>query len=85
MILLPIALLDHLTLCVHCSPLSHYYKFVENSVIDLTYFILSEQVLDDTSSVRASLRKRLTADDPDLTTDEQLRIKEFLEACPDED
>ncbi|KAG4997921.1 hypothetical protein JHK82_028697 [Glycine max] len=43
------------------------------------------QVLDDTSSVRASLRKRLTADDPDLTTDEQLRIKEFLEACPDED
>ncbi|RDX66325.1 SEC12-like protein 1 [Mucuna pruriens] len=43
------------------------------------------QVLDDTSSARASLRKRLTGDDPDLTTDERLRIKEFLEASPDED
>lgn len=58
---------------------------MENSVIDLTYFILSEQVLDDTNRVRASLRERLTGDDPDLTTDERLRIKEFLEACPDED
>ncbi|XP_020222556.1 phosphoglucan phosphatase DSP4, amyloplastic [Cajanus cajan] len=43
------------------------------------------QVLDDSSSVRASLRERLTSDDPDLTKDERLRIKEFLEACPDED
>ncbi|KAL2949463.1 hypothetical protein AAZX31_20G177200 [Glycine max] len=43
------------------------------------------QVLDDTNRVRASLRERLTGDDPDLTTDERLRIKEFLEACPDED
>ncbi|KAK7343930.1 hypothetical protein VNO77_13062 [Canavalia gladiata] len=42
------------------------------------------QVLDDTSSVRASLWERLAGDDPDLTKGERLRIKEFLEACPDE-
>ncbi|XP_027365397.1 phosphoglucan phosphatase DSP4, amyloplastic isoform X2 [Abrus precatorius] len=42
------------------------------------------QVLDS-SSVRASLWERLTGDDPDLTKDERLRIKEFFEACPDED
>ncbi|XP_061353421.1 phosphoglucan phosphatase DSP4, amyloplastic [Gastrolobium bilobum] len=43
------------------------------------------QVIDDPNSVRASLRERLTGDDPDLTKDERLRIKEFFEACPDED
>ncbi|CAJ1976644.1 unnamed protein product [Sphenostylis stenocarpa] len=41
-------------------------------------------VLDDSSSDRVSLRERFASDDPDLTADERLRIKEFLEACPDE-
>ncbi|MED6108880.1 Phosphoglucan phosphatase DSP4, chloroplastic [Stylosanthes scabra] len=41
-------------------------------------------VLEDPSSVRASLRERLTGDDPDLTKDERLRIREFLESYPDE-
>ncbi|KAK7391493.1 hypothetical protein VNO78_19909 [Psophocarpus tetragonolobus] len=43
------------------------------------------QVLDNTNSVRASLRERLTGDDPDLTKEERLRIKEFLETFPNED
>ncbi|XP_057424985.1 phosphoglucan phosphatase DSP4, amyloplastic isoform X2 [Lotus japonicus] len=43
------------------------------------------QVLDGTNGANASLRERLTGDDPDLIKDERLRIKEFLEAFPDED
>ncbi|XP_027936912.1 phosphoglucan phosphatase DSP4, amyloplastic isoform X1 [Vigna unguiculata] len=43
------------------------------------------QVLDNSSSDRVSLRQRFSSDDPDLTAEERLRIKEFLEACPDED
>lgn len=43
------------------------------------------QVLDNSSSGRVSLRERFSSDDPDLTPEERLRIKEFLEACPDED
>ncbi|XP_004496155.1 phosphoglucan phosphatase DSP4, amyloplastic isoform X2 [Cicer arietinum] len=43
------------------------------------------EVLDDADGDRAFLRERLTADDPDLTKDERIRIKEFLETCPDED
>ena len=55
------------------------------SILDFTYCILHEQVLDDPSSVRVSLRERLTGDDPDLTKDERLRIRVFLEAYPDDE
>ncbi|KAB1218985.1 Phosphoglucan phosphatase DSP4, amyloplastic [Morella rubra] len=42
------------------------------------------QVLDDnTDSVSAVIRKRLTSDDPDLTKEERLKIRQFLEAFPD--
>lgn len=42
------------------------------------------QVLDDnTDSVSAVVRKRLTSDDPDLTKEERLKIRQFLEAFPD--
>lgn len=34
---------------------------------------------DDPDSENAKLRKRLTGDDPDLTADERLRIRQFLE------
>ncbi|XP_030451147.1 phosphoglucan phosphatase DSP4, amyloplastic isoform X2 [Syzygium oleosum] len=40
---------------------------------------------DDHSSVGAALRSRLAADDPDLTKDERLQIRQFLEAYPDEE
>ncbi|ESW16300.1 hypothetical protein PHAVU_007G145000 [Phaseolus vulgaris] len=43
------------------------------------------QVRDNSSSDRVSLRERFSSDDPDLTTEERVRIKEFLEACSDED
>ncbi|KAI4352647.1 hypothetical protein L6164_006878 [Bauhinia variegata] len=43
------------------------------------------QVLEDPSSVRASLRKRLTGDDPDLPKEERLIIRRFLEDCPDDE
>ncbi|XP_054818281.1 phosphoglucan phosphatase DSP4, amyloplastic [Prosopis cineraria] len=43
------------------------------------------QVIDDTDSVDASLRKRLMGDDPDLTKDERLTIRQFLEALTDEE
>ncbi|KAJ7974971.1 Phosphoglucan phosphatase [Quillaja saponaria] len=43
------------------------------------------QVLDDDrNSADATLWNRLTGDDPDLTKDERLRIREFLETYPDE-
>ncbi|KAL6130336.1 hypothetical protein ACLB2K_068716 [Fragaria x ananassa] len=41
-----------------------------------------EIVEDDANSPNAIIRKRLTGDDPDLTTDERLKIRQFLEACP---
>lgn len=44
------------------------------------------QVLgDDHGSDSAALRNRLSADDPDLTKDERLQIRRFLEAYPDEE
>ncbi|XP_022945467.1 phosphoglucan phosphatase DSP4, amyloplastic-like isoform X2 [Cucurbita moschata] len=39
---------------------------------------------DDPSSERAIVRGRLTGDDPELTNEERSKIKQFLEACPDE-
>lgn len=39
---------------------------------------------DDLSSVNATIRKRLTSDDPDLTTDERLKIRQLLDAYSDE-
>ncbi|MCI29231.1 phosphoglucan phosphatase DSP4 chloroplastic-like, partial [Trifolium medium] len=42
-------------------------------------------VIDDADGDRASLRDRVTGDDPDLTKDERIKIIEFLEAFPDED
>jgi hypothetical protein len=38
---------------------------------------------DDAESLRANLWKRLTSDDPDLTKNERLKIRQFLEALPD--
>ncbi|KAI9124386.1 hypothetical protein K1719_004308 [Acacia pycnantha] len=43
------------------------------------------QVIDEVDVADASLRKRLIGDDPDLTKDERLRTRQFLEALPDED
>lgn len=40
---------------------------------------------DDHGSDSAALRNRLNADDPDLTKDERLQIRRFLEAYPDEE
>uniref|UniRef100_A0A5B7CFY1 Dual specificity protein phosphatase 4 n=1 Tax=Davidia involucrata TaxID=16924 RepID=A0A5B7CFY1_DAVIN len=41
------------------------------------------QVLDnDPDSFNATLRKRLTGDDPLLMNNDRLKIREFLEACP---
>lgn len=44
------------------------------------------QVVDaeDPSSDRALLRGRVTGDDPELKTEERSKIREFLDACPDE-
>ncbi|KAK6136145.1 hypothetical protein DH2020_030118 [Rehmannia glutinosa] len=40
---------------------------------------------DNPSSISAAIRSRLTGDDPDLSTNERLIIRQFLETCPDED
>lgn len=42
-------------------------------------------VEDDPNSTNATLRKRLTGDDPDLTTAERLKIRQFLEAHPSDE
>lgn len=48
--------------------------------------LLFNQVLaDNTDSISAEIRKRLTGDDPDLTADERLKIRQFLETFPDDD
>lgn len=44
------------------------------------------QISDDNpDGFNAALRKRLTANDPDLTKNERLIIRQFLEACPDDE
>lgn len=49
-------------------------------------FTTCQQVLDDNpDSISAAVRNRITSDDPDLTSDERLIIREFLEAYPDEE
>ncbi|KAK9283915.1 hypothetical protein L1049_012170 [Liquidambar formosana] len=40
---------------------------------------------DDPNSTDAAVQKRLTSDDPYLTKDERLKIRQFLEACPDDE
>ncbi|CAM8970808.1 unnamed protein product [Rhodiola kirilowii] len=40
---------------------------------------------DERTSSSAALRTRLMGDDPDLTKDERVQIREFLEAFPDEE
>ncbi|CAN1328524.1 Phosphoglucan phosphatase DSP4, amyloplastic [Linum perenne] len=43
------------------------------------------EVIDEGDSDRAELRKRVLSDDPYLTRAERLKIREFLEAQPDEE
>ncbi|XP_059628392.1 phosphoglucan phosphatase DSP4, amyloplastic isoform X1 [Cornus florida] len=40
---------------------------------------------DDPNSINAVLRERLTGDDPALTKDERLKIRQFLEGCSDDE
>ena len=40
---------------------------------------------DDPNSITAGLRKKLTSDDPDLTTHERLQIRQVLEAYPQDE
>ncbi|XVE99170.1 hypothetical protein REPUB_Repub03eG0174200 [Reevesia pubescens] len=40
---------------------------------------------NDPNNVNAAVRKRLTSEDPDLTKEERSKIRQFLEACPDEE
>ncbi|OMP07014.1 hypothetical protein COLO4_07701 [Corchorus olitorius] len=40
---------------------------------------------NDPSSVNATVRQRLTSEDPDLTKEERLKIRQFLEAYSDEE
>ncbi|XP_050210145.1 phosphoglucan phosphatase DSP4, amyloplastic [Mercurialis annua] len=43
------------------------------------------QVLsDDTDSISTAIRTRLTGEDPNLTSDERLKIREFLETSPED-
>ncbi|CAL9005930.1 unnamed protein product [Prunus brigantina] len=39
-------------------------------------------VEDDPNSTSAAIRKRLTGEDPSLTTEERRKIRQFLETCP---
>ncbi|WCJ19218.1 Phosphoglucan phosphatase DSP4 amyloplastic [Euphorbia peplus] len=42
-------------------------------------------VADGTDSTSAAVRKRLTDEDAALTTEEQIKVREFLETCPDDE
>ncbi|XP_007010098.2 PREDICTED: phosphoglucan phosphatase DSP4, amyloplastic isoform X1 [Theobroma cacao] len=42
-------------------------------------------VNNDPSSVNGAVRKRLTSEDPDLRKEERLKIRQFLEAYPEEE
>ncbi|KAK8494990.1 hypothetical protein V6N11_049869 [Hibiscus sabdariffa] len=42
-------------------------------------------VNSDPTSGYGAVRKRLTSDDPDLTNEERMKIRQFLESCPDEE
>ncbi|CAB4269127.1 unnamed protein product [Prunus armeniaca] len=39
-------------------------------------------VEDDPNGISAAIRKRLTGEDPSLTTEERRKIRQFLETCP---
>ncbi|CAN6542093.1 unnamed protein product [Malus baccata var. baccata] len=53
------------------------------------FFSLAELLLqvveDDPNSESAAIRKRMTGDDPHLTTEERLKIRRFLESCPSDE
>lgn len=54
--------------------------------IVLCGLLLNAQVTDDDpNSITAGLRKKLTSDDPDLTTHERLQIRQSLEAYPQDE
>ncbi|KAJ0045123.1 hypothetical protein Pint_05933 [Pistacia integerrima] len=40
---------------------------------------------DDATSINSALRKRLSDDDFDLTEDERLKVRQFLESRPDDE
>ncbi|WCJ19217.1 Phosphoglucan phosphatase DSP4 amyloplastic [Euphorbia peplus] len=42
-------------------------------------------VADGTDSTSAAVRKRLSEEDVELTTEEQIKVREFLETCSDDD
>ncbi|KAB2597524.1 phosphoglucan phosphatase DSP4 [Pyrus ussuriensis x Pyrus communis] len=42
-------------------------------------------VEEDPNSASAAIRKRMTGDDPQLTTEERLKIRQFLESCPSDE
>ncbi|KAL2331539.1 hypothetical protein Fmac_019120 [Flemingia macrophylla] len=63
--------------------LQHYSILLGLNKIDSVHFdflLNSFQLRRDSTSTST-----LSSDDPDLTKDERMIIKEFLEACPDED
>ncbi|KAL9677698.1 hypothetical protein QQ045_005932 [Rhodiola kirilowii] len=55
---------------------------VEISGLDIGW---GQVINDERTSSSAALRTRLMGDDPDLTKDERVQIREFLEAFPDEE
>lgn len=68
---------------INCKIFRSGSRFITvNSFSTLFYM----QVADDNPhGFTAALRKRLTADDPALTMNERLIIRQFLEACPDDE
>ena len=40
---------------------------------------------NDPNSVNAIVQRRLTSEDPDLTKEEQVKIRQLLESYPDEE
>ncbi|XP_065870887.1 phosphoglucan phosphatase DSP4, amyloplastic isoform X2 [Euphorbia lathyris] len=44
-----------------------------------------EVVADGTDSTSAAVRKRLSEGDAELTTEEQIKVRAFLETCPDDE
>ncbi|CAN6567910.1 unnamed protein product [Malus baccata var. baccata] len=42
-------------------------------------------VEEDPNTASAAIQKRMTGDDPQLTTEERLKIRQFLESCPSDE
>lgn len=70
-------------LCLQVTVSSHH-PLSMISLLSMVHTFYVQVTDDDPDSITATLRARLTSNDPNLTTSERLQIRQFLEAYQQE-